>query len=57
VEGTPCTSNGLQCKGNPTQCGGATFYDALQCDGAKFVTVAMTVCGIDAGTDASAQGD
>jgi hypothetical protein len=52
MEGTACTSNGLQCKGNPTVCGGATFYDALQCDGSKFVTVAGTLCGIDGGADA-----
>jgi hypothetical protein len=52
MEGTACTSNGLQCKGNPTVCGGATFYDALQCNGSKFVTVAGTLCGIDGGADA-----
>jgi hypothetical protein len=57
MDGAACSSSGLVCKGNPTLCGGATFYDALQCDGSKFVTVAMTVCGIDAGADAAAQGD
>ncbi|MDP9002203.1 MAG: hypothetical protein M3O46_19090 [Myxococcota bacterium] len=50
VEGAACSAASLQCRGNPTLCKGATFYDALQCDGTRFVTVAMTVCGIDAGT-------
>jgi hypothetical protein len=49
VDGTPCTMAGLACKGNPTSCGGGLFYDALQCDGTKFVTLAATVCGIDGG--------
>jgi hypothetical protein len=53
MEGTACSSNGLTCKGNPTLCGGATFFDAFQCDGSKFVTVAMTICGIDGGADAA----
>jgi hypothetical protein len=52
MAGAPCSGSGLFCKGNPTQCGGATFFDALQCDGSKFVTVAMTECGIDGGADA-----
>jgi hypothetical protein len=49
VQGAQCSAAGLVCKGNPTACGGATFYDALDCDGSKFLTIAMTVCGIDAG--------
>ena len=53
MEGALCSDNGLSCRGNPTPCGGTVFYDALQCDGSKFVTVAMTVCGIDGGADAS----
>jgi hypothetical protein len=40
---------GLTCRGNPTMCNGATFYDALQCDGAAWTTLASTVCGIDGG--------
>jgi hypothetical protein len=49
--GKPCMGikPGLTCRGNPTMCNGATFYDALQCDGAEWTTLASTVCGIDGG--------
>ena len=57
LEGVPCSNSGLVCKGNPTECGGATFYDAFQCDGTKFFTAAATFCRIDARADASAQQD
>jgi hypothetical protein len=57
IEGTPCSAAGLACKGNPIFCDGATFYDALQCDGSKFVTLAGTICGFDAGTPVLDAGD
>jgi hypothetical protein len=49
--GKACTGikSGLTCRGNPTMCNGATFYDALQCDGTTWITLAATVCGIDGG--------
>ena len=40
----------LVCPGNPKDCDGQTFYDALQCVG-TWVTIASTACGdvVDAG--------
>jgi hypothetical protein len=40
----------LVCPGNPKDCDGQTFFDALQCVG-KWVTIASTACGdvVDAG--------
>ena len=40
----------LVCPGNPRDCDGQTFYDALQCMG-TWVTIAGTACGdvVDAG--------
>lgn len=49
VEGNACSSSGLSCKGHPTSCDGATFYDALQCNGLLFITIAATVCPNDGG--------
>jgi hypothetical protein len=48
--GMPCSSSGELCPGNPLTCDGIVDYDALQCDGTAWVTVAATVCG-DGGGD------
>jgi hypothetical protein len=50
--GSPCTSPGTQCAGDPTYCDGTVFYDAVQCqwDGSawRWHAVAITEC-LDAG--------
>jgi hypothetical protein len=61
MAGAPCSGPDLQCPGNPQWCDGAEFYDALQCNGATWVTLAATECGeggvvdeagiVDAGID------
>jgi hypothetical protein len=46
-----CSSSGMVCPGNPQNCDGDTYYDALQCEG-YWVPVATTSCnigGYDAG--------
>ena len=53
-----CNSYGQTCPGNPTNCGGQIYYDALQCMGNGWVSVATTSCEIvydggPAGEDAS----
>jgi hypothetical protein len=47
-QGLACSVDGEECPGNPTFCDGALFYDALQCNGSFWVTLAATQCG-DAG--------
>ena len=39
-----CVTPGLQCPGNPTDCDGATFYDAFECDNGVWNDVATTGC-------------
>jgi len=46
--GQSCSASGT-CSGNPTYCGGALFYDALQCVSGVWVTVAATACDIGDG--------
>jgi hypothetical protein len=36
----------VQCPGNPQECDGTVFYDALECNGAQWFTLAGTVCGV-----------
>jgi hypothetical protein len=43
-QGISCQSPGLQCPGNPTDCDGATFYDAFECDSGEWNDVATTGC-------------
>jgi hypothetical protein len=43
-QGVSCMSPGLQCPGNPTDCDGAIFYDAFECDGGEWNDVATTGC-------------
>jgi hypothetical protein len=40
---------GLQCPGNQKACDGTVFYDALECNGSVWVTLAVTICGDDGG--------
>jgi hypothetical protein len=47
---------GLQCPGNPQLCDGTVFYDALECNGSVWVTLATTFCGDDAGPDGEGPG-
>jgi hypothetical protein len=42
---------GLQCPGNQKACDGTVFYDALECNGSVWVTLAATICGDDGGPD------
>ena len=43
-QGVSCMSPGLQCPGNPTECDGAVFYDAFECDSGQWNDVAVTGC-------------
>jgi hypothetical protein len=43
-QGISCQSPGLQCPGNPTDCDGAIFYDAFECDSGEWNDVAVTGC-------------
>jgi hypothetical protein len=47
-----CYASGLVCPGNPQNCDGDTYYDALQCEG-YWVPVATTSCAIEGSQDAS----
>jgi len=49
-----CTTPGLQCPGNPTDCDGAVFYDAFECDNGAWNDIAVTGCSGSA--DAGAKG-
>jgi hypothetical protein len=40
-----CYAGGMVCPGNPQNCDGDTYYDALQCEG-YWVPVATTTCAI-----------
>lgn len=53
--GAACSPYGASCPGDPTQCGGNTFYDDLQCQNGTWTIVASTACDIDGGaiTDAA----
>ncbi len=52
LAGNACFGAGVECPGNPQECDGTIFYDALECDGARWVTLAATVCGVgDGGPD------
>jgi hypothetical protein len=51
-----CYSGGMVCQGNPKNCGGTTYYDALQCEG-YWVPVATTTCAISGYEDASVSYD
>ena len=52
ASGGSCNVSGLDCPGNPTDCGGQVYYDALVCAGTSWVTVATTDCNLsfDGGT-------
>jgi hypothetical protein len=43
-QGVGCFSPGTQCPGNPTNCDGAIFYDAFECDNGEWNDVATTGC-------------
>jgi hypothetical protein len=47
MQGDPCAPGlrGAECPGNPQVCDGAVFYDALQCNGSTWITLAATQCG------------
>jgi hypothetical protein len=55
-QGFTCSQLNLECPGNPTYCDGALFYDALQCNGAVWITLAATQCA-DAGPEVDAEVD
>jgi hypothetical protein len=44
--GNYCDSPGLSCPGDPQNCGDQVYYDALQCQGSTWVSVATTICEI-----------
>ena len=44
-----CPAPGLDCPGNPQTCGAQLFYDALECDGTFWYSLAATACDIDGG--------
>jgi hypothetical protein len=44
-----CNGAGLTCRGNPTFCGNGLFYDALECIGGSWITIAATNCDVDDG--------
>ena len=56
-----CPAEGMKCPGNPQPCGAEVFYDAFDCEGGYWVSVATTACDVDASTglifDASAGPD
>jgi hypothetical protein len=41
-----CTASGMDCSGNPQSCGNQTYYDALECEGNYWVTLARTSCDL-----------
>jgi hypothetical protein len=41
-----CTATGMTCSGNPQNCGGDIYYDALACQGNYWVTLARTTCDL-----------
>jgi len=43
-QGISCVSPGAQCPGNPTNCDGAVFYDAFECDNGSWNDIAITGC-------------
>jgi hypothetical protein len=43
-QGVSCDNAQQQCPGNPTDCDGAVFYDAFECDGGQWNDVAPTAC-------------
>ncbi len=43
---------GQVCPGNPQNCGGEIYYDALECEG-SWVPIATTTCALYEGEDAS----
>jgi hypothetical protein len=47
-QGVSCVSEGQQCPGRPTDCGGQIVYDAFQCTAGTWDDVATTVCDVDA---------
>lgn len=48
-QGLPCAGSPSQCPGNPTDCGGAIFYDAFECQDGAWNDVAHTDCAVEAG--------
>jgi hypothetical protein len=56
LQGLACSAAGQECPGNPTFCDGAVFYDALQCNGSFWITLAATQCA-DAGPEVDADVD
>jgi hypothetical protein len=48
-QGVSCSSEGQQCPGRPTECGGQILYDAFQCTGGTWDDIATTICDVDAG--------
>jgi hypothetical protein len=58
-QGVACFDALEQCAGNPTDCDGAIFYDAFECDNGEWNDVAVTQCDSDGGegvADAGAGG-
>jgi hypothetical protein len=49
AQGAFCSSEGQQCPGNPTDCGGQILYDAFQCTGGQWDDIATTICDLDGG--------
>jgi hypothetical protein len=45
--GQPCGTQGI-CSGNPSDCAGEIYYDALECESGTWVTIAATACDIGA---------
>jgi len=43
-QGVSCVTPGMQCPGNPTDCDGAVFYDAFECDSGVWNDIAVTGC-------------
>ena len=48
-QGVSCSSEGQQCPGRPTECGGQILYDAFQCTGGTWDDIATTICDVDGG--------
>lgn len=47
--GWACSGSGVQCAGNPQQCGSITVYDAFDCENGAWVDIAQTICDADGG--------
>jgi hypothetical protein len=49
AQGAACFTEGQQCPGKPTDCGGQILYDAFQCTAGQWDDIATTICDLDGG--------